>query len=499
MTDATPRLAARTLSGAAWLMAARLGTRMIDFVGLLLLANLLLPADFGMIAVALTLVQIVEAIFEIPVVQVLVRSEAITRTLLDTAFTVGLLRGAALSLTLALLAYPFTILYHDPRLLPLICFLSSAPVLRGIASPAMAHFARAIDFRRDLLIEVLGKLFALGCSVPLAILTHSYWALAAGTVAGPAAMMALSFGFAPYRPRLSLAEWPVFSHFVGWMTAAQTVGALNWQIDRLLLARFVSKAELGSFSLAGDLAAVPEQALIKPTGRPLLSAFAALRGDMDRLRFAYSRVVTMLLAGCLPVVLGLSLLAEPVVRFALGPKWQASWPMLQWLVLTLIPVLLTAPLGSLAMALGRTEATLQRNLAELAIKLPLAIAGVWYFGTYGLIAARMISGVAMIFVCGWMVRRLIQMPARDQFRSIWRPACAGLAMTLALVALRPQLHAVGGLWLGIGLATCSATALLVYAGVLFALWHGSGRPQGIETIVAGQITARLARRATSLR
>ena len=96
------------------------------------------------------------------------------------------------------------------------------------------------------------------------------------------------------------------------MGAGQHLGLQIAQIDRLLLARFVSKAELGSFSLAGDLAAVPEQALIKPTGRPLLSAFAALRGDMDRLRFAYSRVVTMLLAGCLPVVLGLSLLAEPV-------------------------------------------------------------------------------------------------------------------------------------------------------------------------------------------
>lgn len=487
MTERPHDLAGRTLSGAAWLIASKFGTRMIDFVGLLLLANLLLPNDFGMVAVALTLVQIVEAIFEIPVTQVLVRSQAITHDLLDTAFTIGLLRGGALTLILAALAWPFAIVYHDPRLVPLICFLSIAPTVRGLMSPAMAHFTRAIDFRRDLLIEVIGKAFALGTAVPLALATRSYWALATATVAAPVATMALTYWFAPYRPRWSLARWSVFSHFVGWMTASQTIGALNWQIDRLLLARFVGKAELGSFSLAGDLAAIPDQALIKPITRPLLGAFAALQGDTARLSRAYARSVGMMLTAGLPVVLGLSLLAEPVVRLALGSKWQACWPMLQWLALPLIPALITAPLGSLAMTTGRTETTLHRNMVELMVKIPLVLVGAYYYGTYGLIAGRLISAVVMLAVCTWLVRRLIRLSIMEQLLGLWRPLCAGAVMALTLFAIRPVLHDLRGIPLGIGLAVCGGTALAGYLATLFALWLANGRPLGIETMAVARI------------
>ncbi|WP_010162520.1 lipopolysaccharide biosynthesis protein [Sphingomonas sp. PAMC 26617] len=488
MTERPQDLAGRTLSGAAWLIASKLGTRSIDFVGLLLLANLLLPADFGMVAVALTLVQIVEAIFEIPITQVLVRSDAITPDLLDTAFTIGLIRGGVLTLILAALAWPFALLYHEPRLVPLICFLSIAPTVRGLMSPAMAHYARAIDFRRDLLIEVIGKIVALGCAVPLAIMTRSYWALATATVAAPVATMALTYWFAPYRPRWSLARWSVFSHFVGWMTASQTIGALNWQIDRLMLARFVGKAELGSFSLAGDLAAIPDQAMIKPITRPLLGAFAALQGDAQRLSRAYARSVGMMLTTGLPIVLGLSLLAEPVVRLALGPKWQACWPMLQWLALPLIPALITAPLVSLAMTTGRTEITLHRNVVELVLKIPLVFVGAYYYGTYGLIAGRVISAVLMLAVCSWLVRRLIGLSIVDQLLGTWRPLGAGMVMVLTLFALRPVLHDLRGIPLAIGLAACGGTALACYLATLFALWRAHDRPPGIETMIVDRIS-----------
>ncbi len=483
MTARPHDLAGRTLAGAGWLIASRLGTRSIDFVGLLLLANLLLPTDFGMVAVALTLVQIVEAIFEIPITQVLVRSEAITPDLLDTAFTIGLLRGGTLTLALAALAWPFAIVFHDPRLVPLIGFLSLAPAMRGLTSPAMAHYARAIDFRRDLLIEVIGKAVALGCSVPLAIATRSYWALATATVAGPVAMMALSYWFAPYHPRWSLARWGVFSHFVGWMTASQTIGALNWQIDRLLLARFVGKAELGSFSLAGDLAAIPDQAMIKPTARPLLGAFAALQGDAGRLSRAYARSVGMMLTAGLPIALGLSLLAEPVVRLALGPKWQACWPMLQWLALPLIPAMITAPLGSLAMSTGRTETIMHRNVVELVLKIPLIFAGAYCYGTFGLIAGRLTSAVLVLVFCTWLVTRLTRLTIVEQLLGLWRPLGAGGAMVLALFALRPLLHGLHGIQLGIGLAGCGGTAVACYLATLFGLWLAYGRPPGVETMI----------------
>nr|WP_277923108.1 lipopolysaccharide biosynthesis protein [Sphingomonas sp. CARO-RG-8B-R24-01] len=482
-------ITARTVSGAAWLVAARLGTRAIDFVTLLLLANVLLPGDFGMVAVALTLVQIIEAILEIPVGQVLVRSHTITRDLLDAAFTIGLLRGIVLAVVIAICAEPFAILYHDVRLAPLICFLGVAPAARGLTSPAMTHFAKAIDFRRDLLIELSGKVATLGCSVSLAVATRSYWAIAFGTVAGPMAMLLLSYAFAPYRPRLSLAQWRAFAHFVGWSTAAQLVNALNWQIGRLLLGRFVSKADLGAYSLALDIAGLPEQSIVRPIGRPLLSAFAALQHDHQRLVAAYARTTNSILTIGLPVMLGLSLLAEPAVRLALGAKWQPSWPILQWLALAVIPPLLTAPLGSLAMVLGRTEIFLRRNLIELAVSAPLFLTGAYFYGTYGVVAAHLVIGTAMAFTSTMLVRRLTHIPVHRQLSGSWRTACAGGGLTLVLLALRPYLHGLTGLSLAVGLIACAAIAVASYAALLLLLWRLDGEPPGIEATLTRWVAA----------
>jgi len=147
--------------------------------------------------------------------------------MLDTAFTLGLLRGLALAGLLALAALPFARAYHDARLVPLICFLSLAPALRGMASPRMALYARALDFRRDFASDLAGKLCSFAVALVLARLTHSYWAIAGGTVASPAISSLASFCLAPHRPRLSLRHWREFAGFLGWVTASQVLSAIN--------------------------------------------------------------------------------------------------------------------------------------------------------------------------------------------------------------------------------------------------------------------------------
>jgi len=485
--------AARIAAGTAWLVAARLATRAIDFFTLLVLANLLVPADFGLVAVALSVVQIAEAVFELPVGQVLIRSDAITGDLLDTAFTIGMIRGALLAVVVAVVAQPFAILYHDPRLAALLCFLAAAPIARALISPAMTHFAKAIDFRRDLLIELAGKGAALGCSVWLAVATRSYWAIAIGTVANPVVMVLFSYAVARYRPRLSLARWPEFAHFVGWSTAAQLVSAINWQADRLLLGKLVPRADFGAYVLAWDIAAVPEQAFVKPIGRPLLAAFTEMKRDLPRLNGAYLRSVNSVLALGVPIMLALSMLAQPAVHLALGPKWQSSWPMLQWLALTLIPPLLTAPLGALCVTLGRTDVFLRRNLIELVVMVPSVVISAYLGGIWGVIGARLAIAVVMALVTILLVRRLLQIPITRQLAGPWRPLVAAGGMALVLLALRDRLHGVEGVSLALGLAACAGIALSVYGAILLLSWQLNGRPKGIETMLTEWIAASWAR------
>jgi len=410
----------------------------------------------------------------------MVRLPEITQGHFDTAFTLSALRGVALMIILASLAWPFAQFYNDTRLFPLICVLSIAPATRALLSPRLAGFVQQLDYRRDFAVQLSAKIVALLVAATLAIYTGSYWAIAAGTVVTPLTMIAVSYLLAPYRPRFSLSEKDVFIPFLGWTTGAQIVTSLSWQCDRLILGRFTSHGALGAFSLAGDLAAIPDQVLIKSLVRPLVSAFSLVRQDLTRLREAYSKATCTILAMGLPLVLGLGLLADPVVRLMLGGRWLVAVPYLQWLALSFIPALFVAPLSSLAMALDSAHIFLRQSVIEFCIKLPLVAAGVIWFGVTGVIAARFASTITMAFVSMMFVRALVGTPLFQQILTPWRVLVSAGVLAAALLALRPELHDLQGLELGINLALVAASTFGLYLAVLFFLWHHTGRPAGIE-------------------
>ncbi len=261
------------------MVGARLVSRVIDLATMLVLAHILLPKDFGLVAIAMSVIYIIEAALELPVSQALVRLRVIEPAHYDTAFTLSLLRGLALGFIVCAVSWPFAKFYADSRLFPLVCLLSIAPAARGLVSPRLADFSKNLDFSPDFTMEIFAKVTAFLIAITLGLTTRSYWAIAAGTVVAPVAGTATSYVLAPYRPRLNLSALPAFSGFLGWITAAQVVSAFNWQTDRLMLGKLMSKADLGLFTAANDFATVPVMALLGPILRPLLSAFSLVKEE----------------------------------------------------------------------------------------------------------------------------------------------------------------------------------------------------------------------------
>jgi lipopolysaccharide exporter len=151
-----PSLTSRAARGAAWLVAGQLLTRLADLLALLILARLLSPAEFGIVALALTVVVLVETVLDVPVFQSLIRVPVIRRSHLDTAFTLSVIRGTVLGALLAFLALPLATLWDDQRLVPLIFVLTLAPIARSIVSPRLVIFARQLEFRPTLKLELWG-------------------------------------------------------------------------------------------------------------------------------------------------------------------------------------------------------------------------------------------------------------------------------------------------------------------------------------------------------
>ena len=485
----------RTAIASILAVGGRLLSRVIDLIALLVLARLLQPSDFGLISIAMSLIFIVEAVLELPVSQVLLVERDVSRTMMDTAFTLSLLRGLVLAIVIGAMAWPFATIYGDMRLLPLILALTLAPACRGISNPRLALYNRDLDFRRTVASELLGKVMSLVVSAAVAMLTGSYWALALGTIVSPMTSALLSFVLAPYLPRLSLHDWRLFRNFLGWLSGAQLFSAFAWQIDRLVLGRLASAPVLGRFTMADNLAAIPGQVLLAPILGPLSAGLVAVREDPERLRQAYLKTLASIALLGFPVLVGTALMADEVVALALGPKWSSAAPILRGLALVGVPGLVWTPLNALALALRRSSMVFTRQLADFLVKVPLVIAGAWYFMIPGIVAARGLAAVLLAAMAIAAARSAIGVSLRAQAHAMFRPAAGCIVMTATILPALDYLPAtLPAWWLAIASAGIAAAGALAFVGTVLLLWRAADCPVGGESMVIGIVRRVVLRR-----
>ncbi len=479
------------------MVATRLGTRLLDLAVLLVLARLLTPADFGVAAIATSIVTVLESTLELPLSQALLRVEAIGRSHYDTAFTLGVLRCACLYLLLLVALWPLSSWYGDPRLGPLVLVVGVGAIARGLINPRLAEYQKAFSFWRDIAVELAGRATGATVGVVTACLTHSYWAIAAAAVTAPLVTLVASYALAPYRPRLGLVHWPLFSSFLGWLSLAQVISTMNWQSERLILARVVPVGTLGLFTTSSDLSQIPVQAVLSPIMRPLLVAFHHVRDDRARLASSYGLAVRAIMTVGLPILVGESLVAEPLVRLVLGEAWLGVVPLLRWLAPSMIPALFVLPAISLVTALGDTRDLVVRNGFEILIKLPMLWFGYRAFGLAGVALARFASeGVAAV-VCMRVVRRMVGRSMGRQVWDTWPCLAASAVMVPVVLGLRATMADGFRVTGPLGeLVSCTAVGAAAYGATLYGLWRLGGRPAGLEAMAIGllaELRGRMAR------
>lgn len=484
----------RLVGAGVWAVGGKLLARVIDLGALLLLAVLLLPEDFGLVAMAMTLVLLVEAVTDLPIGQPILRVRQPTPDLYDTAFTLGVVRALVVGGAIAALARPMALYFQEPRLVPLITVLALAPMLRGCASPRMMDYTRAYDMRRDFLVSVLSKLAAFTAVTIVALMTRSHWAIAVGTITTPFVMLLLSYILAPYHPRFGLRQWREFTDIIGWNTLTQTISALNFQIDRILLGRALPVAPFGRYSLASDLSGIPFQGVLFPLFPPLSAAFARAETAEAR-RIAWEKALNAMINIMGPVLLGMALLAEPLVIALLGAKWQEAAPYLTGLALFALPSVMGHALTPLAMANYRLRLVTQRQAVELVFKLPMIMAGIYWGGVWGAIAARGLAVAAAAIYALAAAGQITGQSVSQQLWSLRRPVAGMVVFVVLAMALCPAVTADDGgavlrLWLLVKTLAAGGVALAGHVLTVGVLWRAEGRPEGIESVLLSRLRRR---------
>ncbi|TCV68580.1 oligosaccharide flippase family protein [Neorhizobium sp. S3-V5DH] len=461
-------LTAKAIKGAGWLVFSRFLARIIDFFTLLLLARMLTPGDFGLAALAISLVAVVDTVLEVPVTQALIRLPTIDKSDLDTGFTIGLLRGASISILALTAAWPFSLINHEHLLLPLIAVLAIGPLARGVASPAMVNFARELGFRQTFIVELSGKLTASAIVIVIVLSGGAYWAIAANFVGVSVASTIASYILAPYKPALSLARLPHFAGFIGWFSSAQFISALNWQFDRFLIGGLADRTTLGRYAVASDVAVFPTQSLIGPAMQPVMAAFSQINSDRLRIRQAFLKAIRFVMLISAPACVGIALTADLATNLLLGPAWHDAAPLLSLLALAVLPVPYFQTLYSVSLALDRPQVIFRLNIVDLTFRIAFISLGFYIGSAVGAGFARIALSCVMVGFYLNETRLLLGLSLLVQLFNLWKIAVAVATMAIGVWLLREAIDDNDYPWL-LELAVTIAAGCATYCVTLLLL------------------------------
>jgi PST family polysaccharide transporter len=457
--------AAAVTRGAVWRVVEIAGGEGLTFLFTLILARLLSPEEFGLVAIATTTVLVVQLGLRHGLVEAIIQRPRLARREVDTALWANLGLGLVLGGLTALLAAGLARLADKPLLAPILTTLSLLCVLQALTFLLAGLLRRRLDYRALALRALLATVLSYAVGIALALDGFGAWALVAVQLVNAVVSLATLGLAAGWRPRVrfdpaaarSLARIAV--PLIGYALPSASAVAL------VAVLGFVLPAEaVGVYYVAERLT----QSLLLLSGVSVadLSLPVLARLQADRPRHAAAAREALQLAGlvCLPAFTGLAVLAEPLVLVLLGAGWTGAVGPLRLLALCGLVAGLTAVAAQVLISIGDASGAARLNARMLlpAVLLAVLLAPL---GLLPAVAARAAAQLASLHLTLGLLAARLAVPRRALLADL-APALAATA-TMALGLLAAAAFATGALQPAVRLAVEVPLGCLLF---LVSLW-----------------------------
>jgi lipopolysaccharide exporter len=428
------------------------GEKVIFLLRLIILARLLSPEDFGLVAIGMTVLAIALSLTDFGVVAALIQRPATDKRHLDTAWTIGLIRGIGVTAVLVMSAPWIAEAFAEPRAANLIRALALTAVIQGAASIEVARLNRELRFGGLAGIRLAAAIGNTAVAIILAP-SEGAWALVWGALAGAVIQMASSYVVAPYRPRLRLSDEAAASiaRFGRWIFVIGILGVAADAALRWLVATRLGVAELGLFFLAVRLAFLPAQLVSELVGDIAFPVYAHLHADRQKASSTFRGLLIAVAALLVPACLVFAWVVPDLIQHVLGERWQGAAVVMQLLILTSIVGLLGDGVTPALKGTGRPAGIAVMDSLQLLLIVGLGWPLIGAFGLVGAGIAWLVAILASQILATWYARRLFDEPFR------------GLALPMLAIAVAAGLATIVAALTGNALDGASGLATSVVA------------------------------------
>lgn len=452
--------------------ASSVGTllaKIISLTSTLVLARLLTPEDFGLMAMASTVTGFIGFFNEIGLGAAIIQKQDLKKDETSSCFGIALIASSLLTLVIAGLSWPAATFFNMPQLQNLLCVLGLGFVFGALNTVPLALLRKELRFQTVLWLGVCNSIVQSFVAIPLASLGYGYWSIVGGFFAAQIVTTVWYWSAAKWRP-----TWPLHVRkglpLLGYgasITSTRLLWHAYMNADKLIIGKILGEGAVGLYDVSRSLASLPTSQVSGMVTNIATPVFAKLQSELDQLSAAHLRMTRGVACITFPLLAGMAVLAGELIDVVLGSKWHAAILPLQALCVSEMVVSISSLQSQVLIATNRVQQLVRYNIL-CAVIIPFSMGLGAYF--YGLVGTAVAWSVTYPILACWLFRQACKATQRP-ISVIWstlNQVIAGTVLMAGAVFLLLQLLDANAfssgakLFAGIGLGAFTYLGYIIY-------------------------------------
>ena len=430
----------KTVSGVKWTTISTIGVNILQLIQLAILARLLDPSAFGVMAIVMVIVGFSQAFLDMGISNAIIHKQEITQEQLSTLYWVNVIAGVLIFVVMCGVAPFVASFYHQTELTNLIILLGTTFLIQPFGQQFMVLWQKELRFKEIARIDIINKFITLIVTVWFAYDGYGVYSLVYGAIAGSIVQTAqfMQLGFKEHKPRLifNLSNIKEFLNFGAYQMGERTINYFNYQIDAILIGKLLGMEALGIYNIAKNLIMKPAMVFNPIITKVTFPVMAKIQNDVLRLKEVYLKTMNYLSSVNFLAYAFIFIFAHDIVLLLFGMKWLPAVPIVK--ILSVWGALRSTgnPVGSLLLAKGKANWGFFWNLG-LFFYVPSGIYIGSYWGLEGVSWGLVILAFSLI-IPNWyfLVRPLCGSGFMEYHIQILKPALiANLTVAGAYIAI----------------------------------------------------------------
>lgn len=427
-------LKSQTIKGVFWSFLEKFGSQLILLISQIVLARLLEPEDFGLIGMLAIFIGVSQAFIDSGFDNALIQKKDVNQTDYSTVFYFNIAIGFALYLILFVAAPYIADFFHQPLLVNLTRIVCVILAVNSFGLIHLVKFKIEMNFKAIAQVVVIANFLSAFVGVGMAFLGYGVWALA-GQIIGIYFFRTVLFWVkSSWRPSLvfSIQSFKQLFRFGSKLLLSGIISQTFENIYLMVIGRMFSVTALGFYSQAKKLQQVPVTTLAQVVGNVTFPAFSKIQDDNEKLKQGFRKLIKLLVFVNFPLMLGLAVIAKPMLVLVLGVKWLPSAPYFQLLCIAGMIYTLHASNLNMLKVKGRSDLFLYLEIIKKSIIVVAIIIGL-NWGIMGLVVGQICTSFISFFINAFYTGKLISYTIPNQIKDISQTFLLSLVMVVFMM------------------------------------------------------------------